>query len=335
MRGLAAIAVMLYHYTTRYDELYAHPAGLPFRVGEGSVILVFIISGFAITLSLLKRPYFAAFLVARAGRLLPAYWVAVLLTHAVVSTCGLPGREVGLEATVANLTMLQHFIGVADVDGAYWTLAVQMVFYALTSLLLITGQFRNRERFCAVWLTVLFAGAGMAKLGHPLPSALKTALMLDFGNLFIAGIMFCSVRIGAGTRAGTAIIVGCLMFDYLFHDTTAFRLSLVFFGTLWLLSTRRLEWLAAKPLDFLGSISYTLYLLHQDIGYVVMREAYRRGVASPVEAMALAVAVSMGLATLVSAVVERPAMRGARKAWALMEAPLWVPPFALQPFFRR
>jgi peptidoglycan/LPS O-acetylase OafA/YrhL len=129
IRGLAAITVMLSHFTIRYDEIYGHLPGVPVFVPPGSYLLLFMITGFAIALTLEKRPSLGQFVMARASRLYPAYWVAVMLTFEVVTRFGLPGREVSAKAALVNFTMMQHYFGVANVDGAYWSLVLQINFY--------------------------------------------------------------------------------------------------------------------------------------------------------------------------------------------------------------
>jgi peptidoglycan/LPS O-acetylase OafA/YrhL len=42
-------------------------------------------------------------------------------------------------------------------------------------------------------------------------------------------------------------------------------------GVLYLLAAGRLRWLHTRPLLFLGAISYPLYLVHQHVGFVVLR----------------------------------------------------------------
>ncbi len=64
----------------------------------------------------------------------------------------------------------------------------------------------------------------------------------------------------------------------------------------------------------MGTISYGLYLVHQNIGYVVMRELYARGAGTPV-AIGGAAAVAFGLATALTFGVERPAGALAQGAW--------------------
>lgn len=60
LRGLAALAVVLFHYTARFDELFATTpqSSLSFPNGHYGVDLFFIISGFVIfmTLQRMRRP---------------------------------------------------------------------------------------------------------------------------------------------------------------------------------------------------------------------------------------------------------------------------------------
>ena len=93
LRGIAATAVMLFHYTTRYDQLFVQQQSLGFDVpwGYPGVNLFFMISGFAIFMTLDKTRRPMDFVVSRFSRLFPSYWSAVLLTFFVVSACGLPG----------------------------------------------------------------------------------------------------------------------------------------------------------------------------------------------------------------------------------------------------
>jgi peptidoglycan/LPS O-acetylase OafA/YrhL len=60
LRGIAALMVVLYHYTTKYQELYGHTGAtlIDLRAGRNGVQLFFAISGFVIfmTLERTKKP---------------------------------------------------------------------------------------------------------------------------------------------------------------------------------------------------------------------------------------------------------------------------------------
>ena len=64
---------------------------------------------------------------------------------------------------------------------------------------------------------------------------------------------------------------------------------------------------------FLGTISYTLYLVHQNIGYAVMRQLVEQPRIVQVSA---AIAVAITLATLLTFFVEKPSIRFLRRRYA-------------------
>src|ERR1700686_2691801 len=105
--GIAALMVLLFHYTERFHELYGHAPGMVlFTIGRQGVDLFFIISGFVIFMTIEKTRRGLDFVVSRFSRLFPAYWIAVSLTFFIVHVAGLPGREVTPSAALANLSML-------------------------------------------------------------------------------------------------------------------------------------------------------------------------------------------------------------------------------------
>ena len=307
IRGLAAIAVMLSHYTTRYDEIYGHLPGVPVFVTQGSYLLLFMITGFAIALTLEKRQSIGQFVTARASRLFPAYWVAVLLTFEVVTRFGLPGREVSAKEALANLTMMQYYLGVAHVDGAYWSLVLQINFYIVVSALILFRSRLTMFRFAGAWLGALFSLRGIHALGYSIPTGVETVAITSYGHLFIAGVTFYALRAKPQSRVtGLGLIAGCLLYGALFQPAAELPGTFLFFGLMYLLAANRLRWLAARPLDRLNAISYSLYLVHQNIGFVIIRYAYQHGVTSPAIAIAAAIAVSMTLATIITFGIERP-----------------------------
>lgn len=131
LRGIAAFAVVIFHYFFRYNQIYGHEnlAVDWSYLGHYGVHLFFMVSGFVIfwTLDKTERPL--DFLVSRFSRLYPAYWVAVLITFFVVFTFGLSGRDVPINSAIANILMFHEYLKIPHVDGVYWTLTVELTFY--------------------------------------------------------------------------------------------------------------------------------------------------------------------------------------------------------------
>ena len=86
LRGIAAMAVVAYHYTTHYANQIGHmtPLRFGFPAGNYGVHLFFLISGFVIFMTLERTRNAMDFVVSRFSRLYPAYWAAMLVTGVVV-----------------------------------------------------------------------------------------------------------------------------------------------------------------------------------------------------------------------------------------------------------
>ena len=78
-----------------------------------------------------------------------------------------------------------------------------------------------------------------------------------------------------------------------------------------LIVTAGASWLRAKPLIWLGTISYTLYLLHGNIGSTIIRNFELRHIDSNI-AVTVAAVSSIALATAMTILIERPAMKWIR-----------------------
>ncbi len=318
LRGLAAVAVLVFHYTSRYDNLYGHPTLVAdFWLGEYGVQLFFMISGFVIFMSLERVRSPLDFIVARVSRLYPVYWAAVTLTFAVTALAGLPQLESSWWEALINLTMVQRLVGVSHVDEVYWTLTVELAFYALMWLALVARQLQNIVRWGGAWLVLMLAYALAGELfGVTLPGAVGNFLLLEHGHLFFAGILFYQLYKGQASRFALPLLGACLVVQFVIGSFVSGLIVALFFVLFFLLLKGWLNMLVVPPLLFLGSVSYSLYLLHQNIGYVIMRELYGlEGVLPAWFILGVPSALSLGLAALFTFCIERPALRIVRERY--------------------
>ena len=75
LRGIAALMVVLFHFTMDRPEMY-----YGFKYGVTGVDFFFIISGFVIFLTLSSTKNWKDFVVSRFSRLYPTYWTVVTFT---------------------------------------------------------------------------------------------------------------------------------------------------------------------------------------------------------------------------------------------------------------
>lgn len=121
-RGISALMVVLYHYTTRYESLFPRNEMfvISFPHGRYAVLVFFLLSGY-FAIRNIEQATPVKYVIKRFFKLFPVYWVAVLITMPLVATF-LPSRSVSIKDMLLNFTMLQTILGAENVDGAYWTL---------------------------------------------------------------------------------------------------------------------------------------------------------------------------------------------------------------------
>jgi len=316
VRGIAAMMVVMFHYTVRYGALWGDPAA-PFHATFGylGVQVFFGVSGFVILMTLERCRTASDFVLARASRLFPAYWVAVLATFAVLLAFPLPDRVPSWRQGLVNLTMLQAFVSVPHVDGVYWSLEVELVFYAWMLALFAAGWMRHARALMALWLALSIATLLAALVAHRgVPMLASRYLLVDYSAFFSIGaaayLDFRDRRIAPPTWGlfALAAVAGWLA-GGLPGLAVAAGMVLLFA----LLVRRKAGLLNLSPLVFLGTVSYPLYLLHQNIGYVILRNLRAQGVDYG-WALALACVVTLAAATALTFGLERPAQRRLR-AW--------------------
>jgi len=320
LRGIAAMAVVLYHYTAWYsEELGGHaPPGSSLFVAFGhfGVELFFIISGFVIFLTLSRSEGVAAFARSRAARLYPAFLTAILVTLAVDASGVTAWR------LLANLTMAPELLGARPIDGSYWSLQYELVFYALAAFCVLVMRWRAPEAACAAWLAIALA---VRLSGWDLESrTLERLSVAWFAHLFVIGIMLFRIHAGQATRftwvvLAVAVEIAFLGPHWAFQPISPVAYGLMiagFAGLVWFAVSPGGAALAIPPLRFLGRISYPLYLVHQAAGFILIARLEAAGIV-PDLAIGLAITASILVAWAITDLVEAPVgrwLRGAHRA---------------------
>lgn len=83
-----------------------------------------------------------------------------------------------------TLTMLQHFFGIDNIIGLYWTLQIELIFYVACSTLFLAGLLKKPEHIMTITVALLVAALALAlaryETGRKLPVALPLALSVMF-----------------------------------------------------------------------------------------------------------------------------------------------------------
>jgi peptidoglycan/LPS O-acetylase OafA/YrhL len=281
LRGIAAISVVLFHYSAGKPPLQNI-----FTFGCTGVELFFLISGFVIFLIIQRSETAKSFLISRFARIYPAYWVCVTITAGVFIAWHLATRQPftfpGFKDYAANLTMLQYYFNVKDIDDVYWTLIYELLFYLFILLIYIAG---GLKKITLIGFAVIASCLLSLLIIKPLYLDVFKALLhyfplLVYFPLFIAGITFYQVKFGQKNYTHYALLAACFVTQGLFfHDTNKvyyfsqaqyLLILAIYFGIFILYSKDLIKFIVNPVTLFLGKISYSLYLIHNLIGYSIL-----------------------------------------------------------------
>lgn len=330
LRGLAALAVVMSHCLGAVDITAVQEKALrrsvlaPIFHGNGSVDLFFVLSGFVLTRSLIRRRGGAATLaycLRRVLRIHPPYVLAVLLAWVVSLSISDPGGSHGvsrwlryyINVHVGPSAVLESlwFPGIAhNLLPVGWTLYVEMI----VSLTLPAMAWAMRRSH---WSLIVAAAACLPYLGLTSQLCLHTVAFSAGAAAFLERERWHAPLAGARrvTRTGFLLIAFVVFLLPLFsplddwHPLHVLGYTLGSLGIIACVessnSLRRV--LSFGPLLRLGRNSYSLYLLHFPLLVLLASTAPRPD--SPM-AGGIALALMVVAATVVAAeisylVVER------------------------------
>jgi peptidoglycan/LPS O-acetylase OafA/YrhL len=298
LRGVAIIAVVAYHFLYRFDADYlgrdwSLTGAPPLWLG---VDLFFIVSGFCIAFTLTRSRSATEFWAARFARIQPAYMTCAGITFLVVAAFGLPDREVEATALLANFVWLNATPAAPHVDGVYWSLVVELKFYALLGALWLV--FPDGRRLTLAWAALCALSVGMAQIS---PVIAGISLLFPYNFMFLFGVMlFNWGGLSWTERLGCMGIVALGVASAGRYASEVGGVALVLVLAVTLCRVRRVP--GSRWLTTIGVLSYAWYLVHQNIGLVIMREMGMAGL--DVLAVPTAVAATLALAWLIHASVE-------------------------------
>jgi peptidoglycan/LPS O-acetylase OafA/YrhL len=311
LRGLAALSVVFFHYS-RHGTRYFADYPFDFWYGEYGVHLFFVISGFVIHFTLDRSRNLRDFAFSRFSRLYPSYWMALAFLFVLQMLVGHSAPWV--KGYLVNITMLQKFVGVPDVDNVYWSLAVELAFYAVMATVFVLGQLPRLPIVGSIWLLI---AAAWALTGHvPEEKAYSLAgtfLILPYAPYFIAGTMFYLIHAKGSKLSYVGVIALALLVAGLVWGFEIACITAAIFALFAAAVAGWLSFLVSPVTLWLGAISYPLYLMHRIPGYEFLDWMNARH-APQLLAFAIAVAGALLLGHFASVAVERPSMRWLR-AW--------------------
>ena len=309
LRALAALSVCFYHFVYGRRTYFSDDFWLKQLSWYGAygVHVFFVISGLVIPYAMQQGGYrirhFFSFLWKRIIRIEPPYLISVVLVIMLNFAGSFSPWYHGEAFHLDGMNVLAHigyanaFVGAKWLNPVYWTLAIEFQYYLLIAL--IFGMLQSAQKW--KWLSVL-ALFNVCTWLLPNPN-----FVFQYAAFFTAGILTYKYLSGILTRweYGACLLISltCMWHAEGVAGLVAGSVAIIFYFI-------PVVYPWAK---FLGTISYSVYLLHVPIGarVITFSENFIHSVGGRLCMVLLAYAVTIMAAWLFYRWVEAPC-----KAWA-------------------
>ena len=290
LRALFCFLILFYHFTVRYYELYnvdnifrSYVVECFSHVGISSF---FILSGyFLIRRSSNEKKPLKSKILYWLRRFLNVYlpFVFAVLVIYLFSFTGLLGesRTASFLDFIQNVVFLNYITGAKSVDGSHWYVFSLMCCFLLSFIYDLIPLEEDRKYF--YWISLLFIslfsscclkyldlGSGLNKLFKAVDLFLCRGY---FTYVFIGVFMFLFNEDKMVCRKNLFLSISFIVelfflavFNWLYLLLSLSSLVLIFLAI-----TRKMRFLdRAKPLIIFGNASFSIYLLHQNIGFMLL-----------------------------------------------------------------
>lgn len=286
LRFIAAAAVVCQHVVEKAVPLGGAIVGAigvivgALSPGVFGVVLFFMISGFVIPMAAKRGLDLRTFAVRRVFRIYPLVLVTFALLAVTASSGLFPSltvvREASLRDWLANLLLVQDYVGATTLVGVTWTLSLEVAWYAIfaLSLILIGPRFDD-------WLAVIAPALLLSLIllslatGHRLPLArlgmiYAAILGARIYRHHVGSVSLRRVLVDLGLFLMVMAFSNIVAFGYYTHPNLALHQALypwliapcLFAAVALVPRVRQARLVNSEPIAWLGAISFSIYLLH-------------------------------------------------------------------------
>lgn len=287
LRGLSAFTVVMFHFYINLVPFLQNP--LPselctlLRFFKYNVMIFFVLSGFVIAYSLkdavVTGSYYVNFIFRRFIRLDPPYWCIILLTlgMAFISQYFFKATSLNtipsIPVLVSHFFYLQEFLEHEHFILVSWTLCYEVQFYLyFVGILWLhqswTKNVLSRTLQSQTFLSLLLFLPCLIPVGQKYEMIpLIPGLFSNLFYSFLSGVVICwkmEGKLNRGLFWGYTLFLGffCAL-PLNMEGTYCFFIFLTIYA---LAKYNKLSWTGGPILQYLGQISYSLYLIHFLVG---------------------------------------------------------------------
>ncbi|RGW14007.1 acyltransferase [Ruminococcus sp. AF13-28] len=279
LRGVTIILIVLFHLFCRYREIYCGYTiwYLKWIGNFGNSIFLLISSYFLIGI-LGKKINVIKFWTKKIFRLWPCYIVSITLTMIFTHLFELPQRTCSWKEYLLNTCFINGFIGCNYVDGAHWYITT------LIGAIIIVGlikYFQIDKYVCTYLLWIFLEGfsgvIGFVPLNQILGSSYVSVICIGIALSIMQQKQYKIRCLFKFTKLEKYIYknqwlflsVICLIYYLLRRGILAICCLCLAIPVFLIVLYKKGKIFEYKIVQFFGRISYPLYLIHQNIAYLI------------------------------------------------------------------
>lgn len=289
-RGIAILLVIGFHYFSHFahDARGIYPYGdflanVPiFKYGFYGVQLFFVVSGFVIAMTLRRTSNLREFVVRRFARLWPTMLICCTVTYIVLWQWPMfwPQRPINFLPSLAFVdgALLGYVHPALEsrwIDGAYWSLFVEVRFYFYASIIYFAAPQKFARNMTGFSIVAVVMYAISLSFNHELSVVINLALISEHLPWFLGGL--AAYQFWRGDVKGSVIsgIVSLGLLGWLANlnvqgASLIVALCVAAMMGACLCSTLARNVFANRAISAVGVASYSLYLLHQNLGLTLI-----------------------------------------------------------------
>jgi exopolysaccharide production protein ExoZ len=291
LRAIAATMVVIIH-TGAFADFGTVGRNIT-EAGRHGVEIFFVISGFSIATTWARSKDYRDFFIRRIFRILPLYWLIITLAFFMTRSGWLPhnGWVEYFNADLSAYNYLMHIAGLIFFDptiantilGVEWTIPIELFWYAALPAIMTWAN--SEKQFVATFLWSIVGVAATKGIAYLLvensPGLFAKWFPTSYGPFFLVGVMACRWRHAPSEwmhkHADQILLISAVSFvTFTLAGLPALNLvaSIATSMVISLFDTGRLPRVTAviefKPFLYIGTVSYSLYLLHFPIALFLM-----------------------------------------------------------------
>ena len=338
LRGIAALLVVVFHFNNILiqNEIFPFPKIINWILAQGEfgVEIFFVLSGFVIAYSIrnyrISISFAGNFFIKRSIRLDPPYWMTLLILTSLTILGNffkaVPMPLAPIDDILINSLYLSDIMDIPRILPVSWTLALEIQFYMFYILLVSFIQFLNSKFSkdkdavsmsvpALIILNALMLVSLLQNTPHALLPSIQGLFVYKWYSFFI-GCLACWSMLKFIPSAFFWInfsFIGMYALNVHSGAYATCLVSLIIYGVA--MKDKMHSFLTSFIFQYLGKISYSLYLLHWVVGLKVMdislrnTDVFHHSLGALLLLLAVAISTSIFAADIFYRFIELPSLK--------------------------